>query len=99
MTWEGSDRRERLPDNWQAVRLRILERDQWRCTIIKRDGSRCWDRATDVHHRGDSTDHRPDQLTSVCGWHHARLTAAEGNAARKRPTNKRTPERHPGLRD
>ena len=86
-----------LPPNWQAIRLAILERDGWRCVWESTSGRTCGAKATDVDHivRGD--DHSPGNLRSLCRWHHARKSSAEGNAARKRGTSRRTPERHPGL--
>lgn len=31
--WETSDRRQRLPQNWNVLRLSILRRDSWRCQM------------------------------------------------------------------
>jgi 5-methylcytosine-specific restriction endonuclease McrA len=83
MSWEGSTRKQRLPSEWQTIRRRILDRDGYRCTVIKRDGTRCWEPATDVHHLAAAadTDHN---LVSMCAWHHQRAIAAEGNVARTR---------------
>lgn len=97
--WVGSTRRQRLPADWHIIAARILTRDGHQCRAVLTDGTRCTERATDVDHivRGD--DHSDANLQSLCGWHHKRKTAAEGNAARPAPpTNKRPPERHPGLR-
>lgn len=73
-TWDTNNRKQRLPPDWQGIRRCILDRDQHRCMVIKRDGTRCWDRATDVHHLGNSTDHRDEALALVCQWRHCRLT-------------------------
>jgi 5-methylcytosine-specific restriction enzyme A len=96
MAWQ-TDRRQHLPPDWEARRKRVLERDGYRCTAILSDGTRCTRPATDVHHTGDRHDHREEMLASACEWHHRRETSAQGNAARSRMTQKRPPERHPGL--
>jgi 5-methylcytosine-specific restriction protein A len=101
--WSGSDRRSRLPDNWQALRRRVLRRDGSRCTA--RDlttGERCEEPATDVDHIVPGDDHRESNLRSLCGWHHRKKSSAEGGAAlaRKRRQNDkkfRRTEDHPGL--
>jgi 5-methylcytosine-specific restriction enzyme A len=79
--WEGSDRRDRLPPDWPAIRQRILERDGHRCTWYV-SGLRCKAVATDVDHRRPGDDHRDSNLQSLCGPHHAGKSAREGNAAK-----------------
>lgn len=97
MAWEGSTRRSRLPPDWPATRLRILERDSHRCTWIE-NGKRCTERATDVDHRVPGDDHSDRNLRSLCPWHHRRKSSAEGAAARApQPTQRRPPEQHPGV--
>ena len=76
-----------------------MERCGGRCEVLKKDGSRCRDKATDVDHiiAGDS--HSMSNLRGICQWHHARKSAMEGVAAR-RELNKilyREPETHPGI--
>lgn len=97
--WSDSNRRAELPPNWASeIRPRILERDGYRCTaILRNNGRRCPDKATDVDHVGDRHDHCDENLASLCEWHHDRKSSAEGNAARKRISSRRPPERHPGL--
>lgn len=100
--WQGSDRRERLPANWPAIRKRILRRDGHRCTARDQDGDRCPEAATDVDHvrRGDI--HEDWNLTSLCEWHHDRKSATEGataaaiQRAARRKKYRRT-ETHPGF--
>ncbi len=99
MAWEGSNRRERLPAGWSATRIRILNRDGWRCTWIRDDdGAQCNQAATDVDHVTRGDDHRDDNLTSLCPDHHATKSGREGAAARHREPMKRPAERHPGLK-
>lgn len=83
--WAGSNRSDRLPPNWRALRRFVLKRDEWRCTAID-DGVRCKQGATDVDHVDPGDDHSLGNLTSLCLFHHRAKTAAEGNAARRRPT-------------
>lgn len=92
-------RRSPLPKGWdREIRPRILERDGHRCTVTLADGTRCRSRATDVHHIGSEDDHRDKNLTSVCGWHHKRFTSTKANATRRRISQHRESESHPGLK-
>lgn len=95
--WQGSNRRQELPPDWETViRPRILARDGYQCRWLD-DGVRCTYKATDIDHIGDKHDHRDENLRALCGWHHKKRTAQQGNAARRRIPEKRRPERHPGL--
>lgn len=96
MGWETSNRHADLPPDWRRLRRLILERDEHRCTWLT-DGERCTEPATDVDHimRGD--DHQPTNLRALCHWHHARKSASEGNAARRRFNARRPADPHPGL--
>jgi 5-methylcytosine-specific restriction protein A len=95
--WQGSNRRAELPPDWDsAIRPRILARDGQQCALVE-DGVRCTQRATDVDHIGDKNDHRDENLRAICGWHHKKRSSQQGNAARKRVSEKRRPEPHPGL--
>jgi len=96
MAWEGSTRKERLPDNWPQLRAIVLQRCGGRCEILMRSGKRCHDKATDVDHIIHGDDHSLDNLQGICRWHHNRKSSAEGNAARTYTTSARPPERHPG---
>lgn len=90
-----------LPSGWSTTRLRILDRDGHRCTMVT-DGHRCPCPATDVDHvtpahlGGNDTD---ANLASLCRPHHAAKTAREARAAQVAATGTlaRIPERHPGL--
>lgn len=101
MSWEGSTRRERLPDDWEERRKFVIRRAGGICEKIKTStGRRCTNSGRDVDHiiRGD--DHEPTNLQLLCVWHHREKTAAEGNEAQavKRSAARRPPERHPGRR-
>lgn len=96
MAWQGSTRRQRLPDDWPARRRHVLDRDGHRCTVVV-NGARCTARADDVDHivRGD--DHSYSNLASICRPHHKQKTAREAADARRRTSNRRPQEPHPGL--
>jgi len=99
MAWASSDRKSRLPPNWSSLRRAVLERCGGRCEVLKKDGSRCRDRATEVDHVIAGDLHEMSNLRGICAWHHARKSALEGVAA-KRELNSilyRKPETHPGI--
>lgn len=82
---------------WRKLRRQILERDGYRCAVVG-----CTQRANEVDHirphsLGGTDD--PINLTSICRYHHARKSAAEGHAAQaqRRAAQRRPIEKHPGL--
>lgn len=93
--WQGSDRKARLPSGWTKIRARILARDPV-CKICGvRPSTHC------DHIVAKADDHSETGLQGVCGPCHDQKSAREGAAAAKaadRPTRKRPPEAHPGLR-
>jgi len=98
--WEGSDRRQRLPDNWDELRVETLRRAGGRCQWIE-DGRRCTAPATDVDHKRPGDDHSPRNLQALCGPHHQRKSSREGAIALARKRRQihqkfRRTERHPG---
>jgi len=97
--WAGSDRKARLPPDWEARRAFVLRRDGWQCTELVRD-VRCPQIATDVDHIIPGDDHSYGNLTSLCGPHHDLKSSREGAAAKARIRNakRRPPETHPALR-
>jgi len=97
VSWEGSDRRARLPHDWQKRRLRVLIRDGYKCQVRLATGPLCLQPAGEVDHIVPGDNHDPANLRAICRSCHGRKTAAEGNAARKRlPPKRRPAERHPG---
>jgi len=76
-----------------------LDRCGGRCEVIKKNGRRCWDKATDVDHIVAGDDHSPANLRGLCTWHHAKKSSAEGNAAKAalHAMLKHPVERHPGI--
>lgn len=98
MAWHSSDRRARLPSTWRTLRAKVLKRDGYMCVALLRDtGTRCTAVATDVDHIIPNDDHDMANLQSLCTWHHARKSSAEGAAARGPRISRKRPERgHPG---
>lgn len=100
--WEGSDRRLRLPPDWDKIRKRILRRDGYRCRIRDTYSQRCSEPAVDVDHIINNDDHRESNLQAICDWHHKKKSGAEGliaKAAAIRRAGKKfvRTEVHPGL--
>lgn len=102
MSWEGSDRRARLPDDWPQRVEFTRNRAGGRCEMkiaAKRGGRfRCTADGTDCDHINRGDDHRVENLQWLCERHHQIKTAAEGNEAKadkKKP--RREPPKHPGL--
>lgn len=100
--WQGSDRRERLPPDWERTRKRILRRDGNRCTHRDQYGDRCQSMATDVDHIVAGDNHDDSNLRALCAFHHQKKSSSEGAAARARAQwrNKKRfsrAEQHPGL--
>lgn len=98
MTWSSSNRKERLPSDWESKTVPyILRRDKYTCKA-QEDG--CQIQATEVDHivRGD--DHRYENLQAICERCHAKKSSREGNQAKARlkVLRRRPKERHPGLR-
>lgn len=88
-----------LPANWRQLRAAVLLRDGEQCTAIRRDGARCSSRATDCHHTGDRDVHTMDSLTSLCRWHHDRITAKQAFAGKTFLDEKFPVDKHPGMID
>lgn len=91
--WVGSDRKERLPSNWNStIRPAILARDPI-CVL-------CGVRPSCVadHIKAKTDDHRPAALQGVCGPCHDHKSGVEGNEAKAaKPGRTRPQEVHPGL--
>ena len=99
--WQGSDRKHRLPKNWETLRKQVHRRDGSRCQVRLSDRI-CGEPAIDVDHIRRGDDHRLENLRCICDWHHAKKSAAEGarayNAALKKSKGKfRRTEQHPGM--
>jgi 5-methylcytosine-specific restriction endonuclease McrA len=99
MAWENSDRKARLPADWQARRKRVLARDRYRCQAELSTGALCLAPANQCDHIEHGDNHDESNLQALCAWHHKHKSAREGVEARKpRPSQRREPEQHPSLR-
>jgi len=97
VAWATSDRRQRLPPNWQATRAQVRARAQGRCEATTHDPD-CDGRGTDADHITPGDDHTPGNLAWLSGPCHMAKTARE-TAARNtaRAAMRRRPiETHPG---
>lgn len=98
MAWDTSNRKARLPADWQTRRLRVLRRDGYKCQARDSTGTQCGAPANQADHIKPGDDHSLENLQALCRWHHARKSAKEGVAARRpRATQRREPEAHPGM--
>lgn len=97
MSWSTSNRRERLPADWEARRAAVFRRLGRRC-LIRLPG--CLGAASEVDHIEAGDDHSPANLRPACASCHARKSSSEGNAmrARLRAAGRRRTPRHPGWR-
>lgn len=102
MAWQKgtSARAQRLPTNWQALRLSVLRRDRYQCQHRDYPNAPiCGARANQVDHVIHGDDHSPRNLQSLCAPHHAAKSSREGVEARQaKGTTARTPEQHPSER-
>lgn len=84
MGWgeQPSGRKLRLPANWEALRLAILQRDKYTCHhVMETSGLLCGRAANQVDHiqRGDN--HDPSNLQALCPYHHGVKSGSEGGHA------------------
>jgi 5-methylcytosine-specific restriction protein A len=94
--WKNSgDRKDSLPDDWEKRRLDVLARDDFRCVWKLPSGARCSNPATDVDHIGSRWNHSLRNLRSLCGPHHDKRTALQGNAAKPTLPPRKPPEVKP----
>lgn len=99
MSWEGSDRRERLPSDWPARVQKVKKRDGFQCTSRLPSGKRCpRTKALQVDHVTPGDNHNLDNLALICPFHHGKKSSAEGRAARQARWSVplRTEGEHPG---
>jgi 5-methylcytosine-specific restriction protein A len=92
VAWSTSDRHSRLPPGWSKIRAAVLKK-QPTCQI---NGPSCTYVSTQADHIVAGDDHSMGNLQGVCYPCHATKSSTEGHTAK--PTRRRPPERHPGLR-
>ena len=104
-SWHTSDRKQRLPPDWESRRQKVLKRDGYRCCAQTSTG-RCLNAGTDVDHIKRGDDHRLENLQALCMGHHRQKTSREGYLAymaKRRAQQKRierdfgNTETHPGM--
>jgi 5-methylcytosine-specific restriction endonuclease McrA len=98
--WQNSDRRSRLPADWNERVAKVWARDGGRCTWRLPSGARCPRPGRDVDHRRNDDNHSLDNLQLLCGDHHDKKTQGEARRAKaaRRKKPRRPEEQHPGLR-
>lgn len=100
MSWEGSDRKSRLPSDWPRRRAEVKARAGGRCEVLMKSGKRCHDKGTDCDHVIPGDDHELSNLQWICDWHHKQKSSREGHdayaAQRAKRLRPETP--HPGLK-
>lgn len=96
MAWETSDRRARLPSDWDARVAKVKLRDGGRCRWRLPSGARCPRSGTDVDHVRNDDNHDLGNLQLLCRRHHDLKTQAESRRARRPKGRKRPPEPSPG---
>jgi 5-methylcytosine-specific restriction protein A len=80
--WKGSTRKSRLPPNWPQIRLRIGERDRWRCQWRLPSGFICGKHANQIDHKIPGDDHSDENLQCLCEEHHTLKSSSEGARAK-----------------
>lgn len=97
MPWATSDRRDRLPADWEQRRQSVKRRAGGRCEKTT-NGKRCPQPGTECDHRDRGDDHRLSNLQWLCTDHHRAKTIAEAQQARNamRAARYRPAEKHPG---
>ena len=84
MPWNTSDRRSRLPKNWEAIRQATKRRAGDRCEWAE-GGTRCTSKGSECDHIDGNDDHARTQW--LCMPHHKVKTQREAQAARFRRSN------------
>jgi 5-methylcytosine-specific restriction protein A len=99
VAWETSDRRLRLPPDWNQRVAEVKRRDGGRCTWRLPSGKRCPRPGSDVDHRENDDNHDLSNLQLLCRHHHEKKTLREAWAGRQKRRQKpeKRVERHPGM--
>lgn len=80
--WYTSDRKSRLPSNWEKLRLAVGRRDGWKCQQLLEDRSLCGAPANQIDHILANDDDSMSNLQCLCERHHSIKSSQEGAAAR-----------------
>lgn len=79
MAWETSNRRNRLPRDWEARRRIVIARDNGRCQAFI-GGVQCTSEGTEVDHVHAGDNHDLTNLQLLCKACHAWKTRGEATA-------------------
>nr|DAQ13567.1 MAG TPA: HNH endonuclease [Caudoviricetes sp.] len=79
MAWETSNRRSRLPRDWEARRRIVIARDNGRCQAVV-GGVHCAAEGTEVDHIDAGDNHNLTNLQLLCKACHAWKTRGEATA-------------------
>lgn len=79
--WHKSDRKSRLPQNWEALRRVVGKRDDWTCQWRFSDGTICGLPGNQIDHIIPSGSDDPENLRCLCEAHHAIKSSREGGRA------------------
>lgn len=98
MSWDTSDRKDRLPANWPKLVAQCKKAAGGRCQWRLKSGKRCPREGTDCDHRVAGDNHSPSNLQWLCSHHHAIKSSLEGRQAKraKKALRRRPPEPMPG---
>lgn len=97
MSWDTSDRKDRLPPDWPDIRRAVKARARGRCQANPHD-PKCPGWGSDADHITPGDDHSMDNLqwlSGACHWAKTNRETAARNRARKAAKLKPT-EQHPG---
>lgn len=86
--WNNSDRRSRLPSNWEHLRKVVGKRDGWLCQWALEDGTRCELPGNQIDHIVPSGSNEIENLRCLCQAHHAIKSSREGGRARQEELRK-----------
>ena len=97
MPWSSSNRKRRFNKGWAKVRLKVLERDGYRCQWPVTDANgfyvgRCGRPANEVDHINQNMVHDDDRLSvlwALCHEHHMVKTQVESVKVKYRAAGRR----------
>jgi 5-methylcytosine-specific restriction protein A len=98
VSWETSDRKDRLPADWPKLVALVKKRAGGRCEWRLPSRKRCPRDGTDCDHRVAGDNHALSNLQWLCAAHHAKKSSMEGRKAKsdRRALRYRPPAPHPG---
>lgn len=109
MPWNSSQRKKRFNKGWAKIRVKVLERDGYRCQWPVTDANgfpagKCGRPANEVDHMNQNMVHDDDRLSrlwSLCHEHHNVKTQVESTRGKRRAAERRRDEafyNHPAFR-